>query len=72
MVFAKQARDTKLKRLPTGHVARCVTEFPSEGWRRPARLRESGYRADPRSELHPKSLPAYKRAAVRRSVLESP
>eukprot|EP00969_Alexandrium_andersonii_P344696 15237830-Alexandrium_andersonii.AAC.1 len=39
-----------------GHAARRILEFPSEGWRRPARLRESDFLADPRSELPPSSL----------------
>eukprot|EP00969_Alexandrium_andersonii_P050349 2210132-Alexandrium_andersonii.AAC.1 len=38
---------TKLKRVPTGQVARCVLEFPSEGRRRPARFHDSDYRAGP-------------------------
>eukprot|EP00969_Alexandrium_andersonii_P163702 7235723-Alexandrium_andersonii.AAC.1 len=71
MVFAKLVRDAKLTRLPTGHVAHCITEFPSEGWRCPAHLRDSDYRVGPDSEQRPISLSAYKRAAFRRSVPKS-
>eukprot|EP00969_Alexandrium_andersonii_P023368 1020821-Alexandrium_andersonii.AAC.1 len=71
MVFAKLARGTKLTCLPTGHIARCIAEFPGEGRRCPVRLRAADYRVDPYPERRPISVSAYKRAAVRRSVSET-